>query len=176
MSSNYYDLDDILADGERIPCKFNMSIPGLGYLDGNPGKPIDENAKVELPLWLAEILAICQILNGSDTCFIDLSEPDFVGNKVLNAIKTGPTSIDLHKLLAYYYTLIQRWCTIFPNPELVDTVLTMFKERASAISNYANNTNKQLNNDFLYTLDEFEKSVHKLSSETNREMRKWFRD
>lgn len=173
MSGNYYDLDSILADGERIPCRFNISVPGLGYLEGNPGKPIDQGTKIELPLWLAEILAICELLLDCQTSFIDLSEPEFISSKVANAVKTGPTSIDLHKFLAHYYTLAEKWCTIFTEPELVETIMTLFKERATQINNHASNTNKQLNNDFLYTMDEFEKQLYKITSEASREMKKW---
>lgn len=176
MTGNYYDLDSILADGERIPCRFNMSVPGLGYLEGNPGKPIDQGTKIELPLWLAEILAICELSHESQLSFIDLSEPEFMSPKVTNAVKTGPTSIDLHKLLGHYYTLAEKWCTFFSEPQLIETIMFMFKERAAHINNYASNTNKQMNNNFLYTLDEFEKYLYKLTSEANREMRKWLQN
>ena len=37
MTTDYYDLDDILADSEKLTCKFNITVPGLGYLEGNPG-------------------------------------------------------------------------------------------------------------------------------------------
>lgn len=33
----YYDIDAILTDAQRAPCTFDLDIPGLGYLDGNPG-------------------------------------------------------------------------------------------------------------------------------------------
>lgn len=176
MSGNYYDLDSILADGERIPCRFNISVPGLGYLEGNPGKPIDSGTKIELPLWLAEILAICELLSESQTSFIDLAEPDLFSSKVTNALKTGPASVDLHKLLSHYYTLAEKWCSIFSEPALIETIMSMFKERANLINNYANNTNKQINNTFLYTLDEFEKHLYKLTCEAHREMRRWLQN
>ena len=46
MTSNYFDLDDILADSEKIPCRFNITVPGLGYLEGNPGKAIAKDTKI----------------------------------------------------------------------------------------------------------------------------------
>ncbi|KAK6458402.1 uncharacterized protein RJT20DRAFT_126426 [Scheffersomyces xylosifermentans] len=176
MSGNYYDLDDILADGEKIPCRFNITVPGLGYLEGNPGKAINKDSKIELPLWLAEILAVCVNLDESGSSFIDLPEPEFLGTKVKNAIKTSPTSVDLHKLLPNYYRLVEKWCTMVPEPELIDIVMTMLKERSFEISNFAGNANKQINNEFIYTLDEFEKQLFKMTSESNKHMRKWLRD
>ena len=34
---SYYDIDAILTDAEKVPCAFELDIPGLGYLDENPG-------------------------------------------------------------------------------------------------------------------------------------------
>lgn len=174
--SNYYDLDDILADGEKIPCRFNITVPGLGYLEGNPGKPIHQDTKIELPVWLAEILAVCELLEESQKSFIDLSDPDFISTKVLNAIKTSPTNVDLHKLLPNYYKLVEKWCVMFNDPALIETVMTMLKERAFEINNYASNPNKQINNEFMYSLDEYEKKLFKNTAESHKNMRKWLQE
>lgn len=34
---SYYDVDAILTDAQKLPCTFEIDVPGLGYLDGNPG-------------------------------------------------------------------------------------------------------------------------------------------
>lgn len=34
---SYYDIDAILTDAQKVPCTFDLDIPGLGYLDENPG-------------------------------------------------------------------------------------------------------------------------------------------
>lgn len=34
---SYYDVDAILTDADKVPCAFELDIPGLGYLDENPG-------------------------------------------------------------------------------------------------------------------------------------------
>ena len=175
MSGNYYDIDDILADSEKIPCRFNITVPGLGYLEGNPGRAIEKDTKIELPMWLAEILAICEIGEENKQSFIDLSDPEFINTKVLNAIKTSAVSIDLHKLVPHFYTLIEKWCTMFSDEKLVEIILEMLKQRSMEINNFANNANKNINSEFLYTLDEFEKSLYKVTAESNKQMRNWFK-
>jgi len=35
--STYYDIDAILTDAQKLPCTFELEVPGLGYLDGNAG-------------------------------------------------------------------------------------------------------------------------------------------
>lgn len=37
-TSGYYDLDAILTDSQKIPCTFELTVPGLGYLSGNVGE------------------------------------------------------------------------------------------------------------------------------------------
>lgn len=37
---SYYDVDAILTDSQKLPCTFELDVPGLGYLDGNPGQTV----------------------------------------------------------------------------------------------------------------------------------------
>lgn len=34
---SYYDIDAILTDAQKVPCTFDINVPGLGYMEGNPG-------------------------------------------------------------------------------------------------------------------------------------------
>lgn len=34
---SYYDVDAILTDSQKLPCTFELDVPGLGYLEGNAG-------------------------------------------------------------------------------------------------------------------------------------------
>lgn len=169
----YYNLDDILAEGEKLPCRFNLTVPGLGYLEGNPGKPVSKGASVELPLWLAQVLATCPVLETLDESFVELLEPDFISDKVQNAIHADPKSLDLHSLMANYYKLVEKWAAMFGDTQLVEVVMTMLRERAVEIHNYASNTNKHINADFVHSLDEFEKHLFKAAAESRRQMREW---
>lgn len=56
---SYLDIDQILAEEERFPCKFLVEAPTLGQLDptnAGYGNPLPIGSRVELPLWLAESL------------------------------------------------------------------------------------------------------------------------
>lgn len=35
--SGYYSIDAILTDAHKVPCTFELDVPGLGYLDDNAG-------------------------------------------------------------------------------------------------------------------------------------------
>lgn len=169
----YYDINDILADGEKIPCKFNLSVPGLGYLEGNPGKLIQNGTKLDLPMWLAEVLAVCSTLENTQETFIELLEPDFIAPKVLNAIRADPKSVDLHSIMGNYYKLCEKWALMFDEKDLIDTILIMLKERAMEIDNFASNATKHVNSPFLLSLDEFEKDLYRITHESKKQMRIW---
>ena len=56
--TSYYDVDAILTDAQKVPCAFELTVPRLGYLEGNMSGDIKKGSKVELPLWLGEMLAL----------------------------------------------------------------------------------------------------------------------
>lgn len=62
---------------QKVPCTFDLTVPGLGYIDGNIGADVSytyvpeldlpveltreqmkQGTKVDLPLWLGEMLAV----------------------------------------------------------------------------------------------------------------------
>lgn len=56
--SSYYSVDAILTDAQKVPCTFELTVPGLGFLEGNMSGDMKQGSKVELPLWLGEMLAL----------------------------------------------------------------------------------------------------------------------
>ncbi|CDO94181.1 unnamed protein product [Kluyveromyces dobzhanskii CBS 2104] len=182
----YYDIDDILADGTRFPCRFNYEIPGLGYLEGNTGRPISKHSKLELPLWMVHLLAVVGAESGEDSGaeeplpFVELLPPELFAPRVLNAIKSGAASLDLHSISPHFYTLAERWATLFSDKDLSQVLKDMLLERGQEINNYAVSvslfSHRGQTNDsavFLQTLDEFEKSVYRDTNVNCKEMKKW---
>lgn len=37
---SYYDIDAILTDAQKVPCTFELEVPGLGYIDDNAGADV----------------------------------------------------------------------------------------------------------------------------------------
>jgi len=33
MDQDYWGIDDILAESQKLPCVFTIDVPGLGYLE-----------------------------------------------------------------------------------------------------------------------------------------------
>ena len=47
---SYYDVDAILTDSQKLPCTFELDVPGLGFLDGNPGQTVRSNVFYNDPI------------------------------------------------------------------------------------------------------------------------------
>lgn len=185
----YYELEDVLADGCEVPCKFQYSMPGLGYLEGNAGKPIEKNAKLALPLWLARVLAIVGGEGDEDGFaddedalpFVELSRPDMFSAKVVNAIKAGPASLDLHSVNAHFYMLAIKWIALFGDAELGAVVTELVLERALELNGHAGSVSvsaveaqaSQLGSPFLLTLDESEKETYRRAHDSYKRTKRW---
>ena len=37
---SYYSIDAILTDAQKLPCTFELDVPGLGFIDGNAGADV----------------------------------------------------------------------------------------------------------------------------------------
>jgi GINS complex subunit 3 len=52
MEMRYVDIDLILSEDERIPCKFSLDADKLGHLDPtNEEEYLPTGSVVDLPLW-----------------------------------------------------------------------------------------------------------------------------
>ncbi|CAI4739030.1 BDC_1c_G0047960.mRNA.1.CDS.1 [Saccharomyces cerevisiae] len=188
----YYDIDDVLADGTEFPCKFQYDIPGLGYLENNPGRPITKNTKLNLPLWLARILAIVggdeALVDEEPVPFVELLPPDMFSTKVMNAIKTDPVALDLHSINSHFFSLAIKWIMLFSEKELANVVSELLLQRAQELNHHASSLSIDLNaystgknsantniatSTFLLKLEEMEKEIYKKSHESYKDTKRW---
>ncbi|QDS75030.1 DNA replication protein [Venturia effusa] len=157
--AQYWDIDAILTDSLKVPSTFEITVANLGYLDGNPGAPIKAGTKLELPLWLAEMLAVSQNQAGTSALALDL--PHSLSPRVLNALKADPRTLDLRALAPHFYALGARMLELFEDEddEVSETLADSFKKRAKEIADQAHNPRGALGEgaDFLRGLDEEER-------------------
>ncbi|KAK3061006.1 DNA replication protein [Coniosporium uncinatum] len=170
---SYYDIDAILTDAQKVPCTFEITVPGLGYIDGNAGQDMKEGTKVELPLWLAEMLAVSQNQTGTPVLTLDM--PTALSPRVLNALKADPKTVDLRALAQHFYALAARMLELFDEPTLDATLDATFKARAAVIADQAHNPRGALGEgaEFLRGLDEMERQLFRGSHEGAKEVKGW---
>jgi len=72
---------------QKVPATFNLDIHDLGYLDNSPSG-LKSGSTVQLPLWLAEMLALANTSttpNMDSQSFVSLQMPPALSNSVSQA-------------------------------------------------------------------------------------------
>jgi GINS complex subunit 3 len=111
----------------------------LGYLDNNPGQTLKAGARVALPLWLAELLAITST-GGSDDqskSYVAFDLPPALRNDVVQALKAEPLAVPLRDQSAHFYSLATHMMDLSEETELSATLRKTFVKRAAEIALHA---------------------------------------
>jgi hypothetical protein len=93
-TSCYYDIDDILAQEELIPCTTLFDFSHLAPLDPDARHDkhyLPEGSRIKLPLWAMEKWAMLG--------FIRLSLPRHYGRKARERLEADPADADLRYVL-----------------------------------------------------------------------------
>ncbi|KAF2449455.1 DNA replication complex GINS protein PSF3 [Karstenula rhodostoma CBS 690.94] len=171
--TSYYDVDAILTDAQKVPCTFELSVPALGFLEGNMSGDVKQGSKVELPLWLGEMLAISQ-----SPSLVSLDHPSALSQRVLNALKADARTVDLRALAPHFYNLGARVLELFEEEEMIEVLSDAFKSRAAVIADQAHNPRGALGEgaDFMRGLDENERQLFRASHDSAKAVRTWMND
>ncbi|ETW84241.1 hypothetical protein HETIRDRAFT_415948 [Heterobasidion irregulare TC 32-1] len=91
MDDDYYSIESILAENQKVQCTFKVDIPDMGHLDGGKERDIKAQSKIQLPLWMAYILIY------SD--YADFTIPAPFSSRVRNALNAEAKSVRLSGLV-----------------------------------------------------------------------------
>ncbi|TRM68296.1 hypothetical protein BD626DRAFT_114095 [Schizophyllum amplum] len=91
MEDDYFSIDAILAENQKIQCTFRRDIPEMGHLGGGNTRDIKAGSKVAIPVWLAYILIYSE--------WVDFNIPTAFGSKVKNALSADEKSVRLSGLV-----------------------------------------------------------------------------
>ncbi|KAI1610539.1 GINS complex subunit 3 [Exophiala viscosa] len=175
---SYYDIDAILTDTQKLPCTFQLDVPGLGYLDGNAGGTVKSGTTIELPMWLGVMLAVSTGATPGASQLVTLNFPTPLQQRVINALKADPKTVDLRAQAPHFYALGARIMELFDDQAVLDTLLDTFKARASEIADQAHNPRGALGDgaEFLRGLDETERQLFKAAHEGPKAVKAWTQD
>lgn len=156
-----------LAHPQKLPCTFELEVPGLGVLEGNPGENVWLRTPIILLFWsmlypgsrsldksgnphrsptmagpdavyrvsfwglkqqtnrgCPVVLLSCSNqpertrLGTSRLVTLDL--PSALFERVMNALKADPRTVDLRSLAPHFYNLSERILELFEEEEMVD--------------------------------------------------------
>ncbi|PGG99389.1 GINS complex subunit 3 [Blastomyces parvus] len=90
--------------------------------------------------------------------------PSALSEKVLNALKADPRTVDLRSLAPHFYRLGARMLELVEEEEMVDVLMETFKKRAMEIADHAHNSRGALGDgvEFLRGLDETERQCESI--------------
>ncbi|KAK3724784.1 DNA replication protein [Vermiconidia calcicola] len=155
----YYNPDSILTDAQKAPLTFELAVPQLTPL--NAGSAVEVGTKLDLPLWLAEMLAVSKPAGPQSSSLASLDMPSALGQRVTNALRADPKSVDLRAQAQWFYGLGERMLELFEEEETVEVLTDTFKKRALEIADKAQNTRTVQqgdgSSDFMSSLDESER-------------------
>ncbi|KAI1433998.1 hypothetical protein GGR50DRAFT_664879 [Xylaria sp. CBS 124048] len=180
---SYYDIDSILTDGEKVPCKFELEVAQLGYLDNNPAQPLKAGTIVGLPLWLAELLALANRgpSNGDEEnkSFVSLNMPSSLSNEVMSALKADPRAVPLRDQSHNLYSLGARMLDLFDEKEVCAVLRRSFVTRAADIALHAGKAGATddmgvgAGEEFLRGLEEWERKLFKKAHDGAKGTKEW---
>ncbi|KAI1770531.1 DNA replication complex GINS protein PSF3 [Hypoxylon cercidicola] len=179
---SYYDIDAILTDAEKVPCKFELDVPELGYLDSNPSHPLKAGTSIGIPLWLAEPLALTsrsQTSTDDSNSFVSLDLPPSLSNQVMSALKADPRAVPLRDQSHNFYGLGTRMLDVFEEREICATLRKTFVTRAADIALHARKAGATedmgvgTGEEFLRGLEEWERKLFRKAHEGTKETKEW---
>ncbi|KAI0248699.1 GINS complex Psf3 component [Lactifluus subvellereus] len=127
MEDEYYSIDSILSENQKIQCTFKVDIPDMGHLDGGRERDIKAQSKIQLPLWLAFILIY------SD--YADFTIPPPFNSRVRNALNAEAKSVRLSALVGAgglwygFGKIITRLLDDAPANEMSELLTKTFRNR-----------------------------------------------
>ncbi|SPO05352.1 probable DNA replication complex GINS protein PSF3 [Cephalotrichum gorgonifer] len=178
---SYYDIDAILTEAEKVPCKFELDIPDLGHLDNNPSDTLKAGTTLTLPLWLAEMLAISSAGGGpheESRPHVTMSPPAALTGEVIQALKADPRAVPLRDQSAHFYGLGTRMLDLFEDKELASVLRKTFVGRAAEVGLHAGKVGEDsvgsgAGEEFLRGLDEWERALFRKAHEGAKGTKEW---
>ena len=120
MAATYYSPSAILADSQKAPTTFQMVLDSHLAASLNNGNAIEPGTKIDLPLWLGQILAASQPA-GDYVCHLDM--PNALGKRVVNALSADPKSVDVRAQAQFFYGLGQNMLSVVEDLEVMGVLV-----------------------------------------------------
>jgi GINS complex subunit 3 len=164
-----------------VPCKFELDIPDLGHLDNTPTQPLKAGTQLNLPLWLAEMLAIANTgPSDESTAPITLNLPSALSNEVVQALKADPRAVPLRDQSAHFFGLGTRMLDLFEDGQLSAVLRKTFVTRAADVGLHARKAGDEgaggvigSGEEFLRGLDEWERALFRKSHTGVKASKEW---
>ncbi|KAG8813279.1 DNA replication protein [Serendipita sp. 411] len=183
MDNEYYSLEAILAENQKIECTFKLDIPGLGYLDNGADEDLKALTKLQLPYWLAPTVLYAD--------WAEFNMPRPFNSLVQNALIAEARSVKIGALVGEngrWYTFGKMVVDLLNDPqakELADILKLTLKGRlpdlmdqsqhfTGTASAAARSSGDEVGAEFRSGLDATERELFVLAQDSARLVKAWY--
>ncbi|CAG2106970.1 unnamed protein product [Medioppia subpectinata] len=169
---NYFDINDILANSQRVVSTFVTRVPAVGPVLDPTGDTADVEvgSKLELPLWLAREL--------HSEGLVDITVPKGFNRTYREILEADANCVDLHKLCPNYYRVGHHLSRmgLHESEDIAASLVETFHQRYHRIVNYSqsatSDTVHQIQQ-FVGQLDNEEKPLFAAGKQALDQMKEW---
>ncbi|KAJ1998650.1 DNA replication protein [Coemansia thaxteri] len=163
---SYYDIDDILAGQERVPCVLRVDLDGLGSAGSGGTSKVHRNARWALPYWMADRL------NEED--YVDMEVSPVFSKRANRMYTASPESMQLRAICQYFYLFGLQLGDMVPDiPQLLRN---MFMQRIIKVARIAQQGQNVEALDFAQSLDKTEARMLKLCQQAQSSISEWHKN
>ena len=160
LYGDYLSIDEILADEVKFPCKLEVPLYQLGFIDpkngGNSAEDVQSGTKLELPYWLAKDL--CNRTRN----IVSVDKPLPFKNVFKEIMRADSTAMDLSKHSLHYYGYGLRcseFGTIPDNDDVREALMECFVGRFRMLADLSMNSMNSDIGAITVSLDVTEKNM-----------------
>ncbi|KAL0949600.1 hypothetical protein HGRIS_009647 [Hohenbuehelia grisea] len=185
MEDDYFSIEAILAENQKLQCTFKYDIADMGHIGGGNERDLKALSKRQIPLWLAYTIIY------SD--WADFTIPTPFSSKVRNALKAESRSVRLSSLVGAgglwygFGKTIMEMLSDDQGLELSETLTKAFVARLTEIVDQAQHfaalgaagssrPGGDATSAFREGLDGTERELFSLAQESTRRSKKWYED
>ncbi|WAR11738.1 PSF3-like protein, partial [Mya arenaria] len=167
---DYYNIDDILATNEKIPCKIEMPIYRLGFLDSSSiNEDLMPGTKIEFPHWMARSLC------SRKRHMVSVETPKQYRESYREILTADASVVDLHKLGPYYFSFGTHLLK-FDLPESQDVakmLVKSFQHRFRKVMDSSQNSYNEDTSKLTEKLDESERLLFRAGQLGLNDFMRW---
>ncbi|KAI9009089.1 hypothetical protein DFJ74DRAFT_686782 [Hyaloraphidium curvatum] len=168
----YWDLDAILADHQKLSCFFRDDVPTYGHLRGDASGSLPARSRIELPFWMASELALNE--------YVDVELPRCFSSRSRNDLLANPNTVELRKLCPYFYEFGMKVFGLLDERSLSKLLVDSFASRAQLIMDYTQSrvygglgASDAVQDRFKNYLDETELKLYRIGMAAAEAMKRW---
>ena len=164
----YWDIDDILAEEEKINVVVDKSSYRNGSLNPNcqdPEADLEKGSVLEIPLWLALFLAQIEM--------VEIEIPRFYRENFKNTLLADPTHVNLREKTPFYYEIGLKLCKLINDRTLVPTLSVVFLNRVKHFAKISFHLRIDDSTNLLKKMANFEMRIFNNGRKAANDYREW---